>query len=126
MPAGRPLKWSTPEALQIEIDQYFRETSKDEITITGLALALGASSRQTLINYEEKDEFFDTIKKAKLRIENSYEISLRKNGRSGDIFALKNFDWDDKSETKVTGDPFAGLYEILNGRTKSIPSNDSD
>jgi hypothetical protein len=36
------------------------------------------------------------INHAKLRIENSYELSLRKNGRSGDIFALKNFGWSDK------------------------------
>lgn len=74
---------------------------KERYSITGLALALD-TTRQTLVNYENKDEFIDTIKKAKLRVENQYEIALQKQGRSGDIFALKNFDWKDKSETDVT------------------------
>lgn len=98
---GRPLKFKTVEELQSKIDEYFKDTPKEEWTITGLALALD-TYRQTLCNYEEKDEFLDTIKKAKLRVENGYEIDLKKSGRSGTIFALKNFDWKDKSETDLT------------------------
>lgn len=101
MPAGRPLKWTTPEALQKDIDAYFNDTPKDEWTITGLALALD-TSRQTLLDYQEKDEFADTVKKAKMKVENGYEIDLKKHGRSGTIFALKNFDWRDKQETDIT------------------------
>ena len=63
---GRPLKFESVQELQDKIDLYFEETAKDEWTITGLALALD-TYRQTLINYEEKDEFMDTIKKAKLK-----------------------------------------------------------
>lgn len=74
---------------------------KERYSITGLALALD-TTRQTLVNYEAKDEFIDAIKKAKLRVENQYEIALQKSGKSGDIFALKNFDWKDKSETDIT------------------------
>lgn len=98
---GRPLKFKTPEELQGKIDEYFDNTSKDEWTITGLALALN-TSRQTLQNYEARDEFFDSIKKAKLKVENGYEIDLKKHGRTGTIFALKNFDWKDKNETDLT------------------------
>lgn len=83
------------EDMQKSIDLYFDNCPKDEITITGLALHLGFTTRQALINYEDKPEFVDAIKKAKMRVENSYELSLRKNGRSGDIFALKNFNWKD-------------------------------
>ena len=101
MPGGRPLNWKTPEELQKEIDLYFETTPKDEWTITGLALALN-TYRQTLLYYEERDEFYDTVKKAKQRIENGYELDLKKHGRTGTIFALKNFDWKDKSETDVT------------------------
>jgi hypothetical protein len=50
------------------------------------------------MDYQNKDEFSYTIKKAKLRIENAYEKRLIQNGRSGDIFALKNFGWTDKQE----------------------------
>lgn len=112
MPAGRPLKWTTPAQLQADIDKYLDETPKDEWTITGLALALD-TYRQTLLNYEEKDEFVDTVKKAKQRIENSYEIDLKKHGRSGTIFALKNFDWKDKTETDITSDGKALTVNVV-------------
>lgn len=98
---GRPLKFPNLEALQERIAEYFDKTPKDEWTITGLALALD-TYRQTLVNYEHKDEFVDAIKKAKQKVENGYEIDLKKHGRSGTIFALKNFDWKDKSETDIT------------------------
>lgn len=98
---GRPLKFKTVKELQDKIDIYLADTPKEEWTITGLALALD-TYRQTLLNYEERDEYLDTIKKAKQMIENSYELDLKKHGRTGTIFALKNFDWKDKQETDLT------------------------
>lgn len=100
MTAGRPLKFKDKEKLNEDIDRYFTETKREEWTITGLALALD-TSRETLINYQEKEEYFDTIKKAKDMVEHSYEIDLKKSGRTGTIFALKNFDWRDKTESEV-------------------------
>jgi hypothetical protein len=38
------------------------------------------------------------LEMAKMKIEHAYEKSLRKNGRSGDIFALKNFGWTDRMD----------------------------
>lgn len=98
---GRPLKFKDKEALEEAINKYFANTPKDEWTITGLALALD-TYRQTLLNYEERDEFMDTIKKAKQMVENGYELDLKKHGRSGTIFALKNFDWKDRTEQDIT------------------------
>lgn len=100
MTAGRPLIFENKEALDKAIDGYFDNTPKDEWTWTGLALYLN-TSRQTLINYKERPEFFDSIKKGLERVENGYEIDLKKSGRSGTIFALKNFDWKDKNETDM-------------------------
>ena len=97
---GRPLKFQSEEHLQSLIDSYFTSTPKEEWTITGLALALD-TSRETLCNYETKEQFFDTVKKAKDMVEHSYEIDLKKSGRTGTIFALKNFDWKDKSEVEA-------------------------
>jgi hypothetical protein len=51
---------------------------------------------------EERPEFMPPLKKALLRVENGYEIDLKKSGRTGTIFALKNFDWKDKTETEST------------------------
>lgn len=103
MPGGRPLKWKTVDELKPLIENYFANTPFEDWTITGLALALDCS-RVTLLNYcngaEEgtrDEEFLNTIKNAKEKVENSYEIDLKRSGRTGTIFALKNFDWQDKT-----------------------------
>lgn len=97
----RPLKFETPELLEEKINEYFSVTPKEEWTWTGLALHLD-TSRETLREYKERPEFVDSLKKALLKVENSYELDLKKHGRSGTIFALKNFDWKDKSEQDIT------------------------
>lgn len=100
--AGRPLRWTTPEELQKDIDKYFEECEKtgEPLTITGLALALD-TYREVLINYQDRDEFTDTIKKAKQRIENFAEKKLYDKDvpTSGVIFNLKNnYGWVDRQE----------------------------
>lgn len=103
MESGRPLKFKSVEELQQKIDNYFASCDENEepITITGLALALD-TTRETLCDYGEKDEYSDTVKKAKLRVQHAYEKRLVKRGNGGDIFALKNFGWTDKSEVEST------------------------
>lgn len=102
-PVGRPLKFSTPEELQEQIDNYLESTEREEYTVTGLALAIG-TNRQVLMDYENREGYAHIVKRAKCIIENAYELSLRKSGRSGDIFALKNFGWKDKQEIEHGGD----------------------
>ena len=94
---GRPLLFETPEDLKKAINKYFEETEEKEITVTGLALALG-TSRESLNNYSKKEGYQDIVNQARLIVQNSYEKDLRRQGRSGDIFALKNFGWKDKQE----------------------------
>lgn len=120
---GRPLKFNDIEELKSRIDSYFTNVKQEEWTITGLALALD-TSRETLMNYEDKEEYFDTIKKAKEMVHNAYEIDLRRKGRSGDIFALKNFGWTDKTEQDITsgGEPLKSNTIIV----KRMDSNEAD
>ena len=120
---GRPLKFNSLEELKSRIDSYFTDTKQEEWTVTGLALALD-TSRETLMNYEDKEEYFDTIKKAKEMVHNAYEIDLRRKGRSGDIFALKNFGWTDKTEQDITsgGEPLRSNTIIV----KRMDSNEAD
>lgn len=98
---GRPLKFETVEELESKIADYLEQTPKEEWTITGLAIALD-TYRSVLCDYEEKDEYSNTIKRAKQMVEHSYELDLKKHGRTGTIFALKNFDWKDRNETDLT------------------------
>lgn len=101
---GRPLKFKTPEEILEKARAYFDTTlaSNLPITITGLALAL-KTSRETLMNYEKRDEFFDTIKEIKLVCENYAEINLFGKNPTGPIFALKNYGWADKKEIGLSG-----------------------
>lgn len=123
MPAGRPLKFKTVEELIEKIDKYFKDTPIEEWTITGLAISLD-TFRKVLLDYEsgkydEDDrEFSNTIKKAKHLVENSYEIDLKKHGRSGTIFALKNFDWKDKIEQEHSN-PDGNLKTIIINKSGS-------
>lgn len=117
---GRPLKFESVEELQEKIDNYFNTTPKEEWTMTGLCIDCDMDY-QTLINYSEKEQFFEPIKKARLKVHNQYEISLRKNGRSGDIFALKNFGWTDKTEVDTNiGNKDNKPFELSNLSVEEI------
>jgi hypothetical protein len=107
---GRPRIYDSVEDMQEAIDKFFQECKDEEIppTIQGLALALGYNSRQSLLNYEgyNEGEFLDTIKKARLKVENAKVIG----GMTGKlnpaivIFDLKNnHDHKDKTEQEITG-----------------------
>lgn len=119
---GRRAKYTNPDDMQALIHLYFvgckknREAEKngwgepkDSITedlhptVTGLALVLDLT-RQGLINYEVKEEFVDTVKEGKARIEAYIEQRLFLNNPTGCIFNLKNnFNWKDKQETELSG-----------------------
>lgn len=108
---GRPPILESPEQAEAKISEYFEwvkgEYDKDNgewirlpepVTITGLALYLGFSSRQGLYDYEDK-QGFSCIRKARLKVEYAYERSLTEaKNPTGSIFALKNMGWSDKQE----------------------------
>lgn len=99
MPAGRPLIFETPAALEEAIDGYIATELKP--TLSGLAYHLGID-RQTLYNYKDRAEFFDILKKATDFVEFKYEQRLiYENNPTGVIFALKNMGWSDKQEIKT-------------------------
>lgn len=102
---ARPRLIQSPEEAEERADAYFAQCVADEkpVTITGLALALGLSSRQSLIEYESREEFSDTIKSLKAYVEQCYEERLASGAAAGAIFALKNFGWTDKQTIEQTG-----------------------
>ena len=97
---GRPLLYKNTDELQEAIDRYFE--THEKYTISGLAYHLGFESRQSFYDYEKRDNFSYTIKRARLRIEIYYESLLGKaGGAGGPIFALKNLGWSDKQEIET-------------------------
>ncbi len=116
-PVGRPPMYSSPEELQKKIDEYFLKgmtkrvvttlTGSVEVatpTITGLVLYLGFCDRHAFNYMETKPEFSTTIKNARTRIEEQYEMRLHGQVCTGAIFALKNLGWVDRTEHEHTGD----------------------
>lgn len=102
---GRPFFFTDPDEMQRMIDQYFAECDLSDrpYTVPGLAYALGFACRQSLLNYEGRDEFREIVKRAKLRIEMQRNEGLLTSGNvPGSIFDLKeNFGWKDVSERKI-------------------------
>lgn len=121
----RPKKYETEEELQYVINDYFRscmkpvlnarqQPVKDPIsgdyifefirpfTMSGLAEALDMS-RQTLLNYSSDERFFDTIERARRKVERFTEEKLfEKETCNGSKFSLSNnFGWSEKNETKI-------------------------
>ena len=100
---GRPLKFKSVKELEEKIDSYFADEKNKPWTITDLAFWLDCD-RRTLTNYENRDKFFPTIKRAKTKI----EADIEKNALQGiynptfAIFNMKNnFGWQDKQEVKA-------------------------
>jgi hypothetical protein len=98
---GRPPYYSSVQEMQAAIDGYFNMADEKgwPYTIPDLALALGFTSRQSLLNYSCKPEYMDTIKRAKLRIEGQRARQLVQGQGmvAGQIFDLKNnFGWRDQ------------------------------
>ena len=99
---ARPPKYKTVEEFQAIVDEYFEENKDKVLTVTGLVLHLGFSGRTSFYDYERKKEFTYAVRRARTRIEHSYELMLHKDKCTGAIFALKNFGWTDRIETDIT------------------------
>jgi len=98
---GPPAKYDSPEELEILIEDYFNLEGKK--TISGLAYHLGFASRQSLYDYEDKEDFAYIVRRGRLRVEVYYEERLQETACTGAIFALKNMGWKDKTEQEIHG-----------------------
>jgi hypothetical protein len=159
-PVGHPLKYKTAAALDRAINAYFdlcdphtqrrvvdcginekgetiwreREvmTEQQPYTMSGLALAIGLT-RQSLINYKNRDEFFDSITRAKARCEAYWEGRLDSKHDRGAAFNLtNNYDgWRNRQELtgkdgedlgKGWADLVAQAAKVVNGGTDAPAS----
>ena len=94
----------TPEEFEERAERYFDKCKDDEVnvTITGLALALGFSSRQSVHDYRKEEGFADVANRACLMVEHGYELRLDGASVTGPIFALKNMGWSDSQQIEYT------------------------
>jgi len=127
---GRPLKFPTVESLETKINRYFNSISfdepvKDEMgepiydrdgmpivkvsyisppSVLGMCLFLDID-RARLLEYEQKEEFRNAIKRAKAKVEQYLADQLNRTTQvAGIIFNLKNnFGWKDVQTVEQTG-----------------------
>lgn len=136
MAAGAPRKWKSVKAMQGAIDAYFKKCEGEPLivdgsaavdkygvpiiinvkppTVTGLALALGFTGRQALLDYQARPEFADTVTRAKSRCEEYAEARLYdKDGANGAKFSLGcNFGWREATEMKISAEPVKVIIDV--------------
>ena len=75
---GRPRIIESPAEMNRLVEEYVRKCHEEgePLTLTGMILHLGLSSRQSFDRYGDREEFSDSVHRAKLLIENQYERKL--------------------------------------------------
>jgi hypothetical protein len=146
-PMGKPPMYKTVDEIEEKIEKYFKDCKGYPLTdskgkqmfnkfgspvfidvhpptVTGLALALGFTSRQALLNYQAKPEFVDTITRAKARVEQYAEERLfDRDGSNGAQFSLRNNfkGWDADKKNDDSGD---GKITIVNNIPRPEKQNE--
>ena len=135
---GRPPKYKNVEEIEDKIEQYFAICEGEPLldnegkpvvnkygypcwikppkppTVTGLALALGFTTRLSLLNYQDKKEFMNTITRAKSKIEEYAESRLfDRDGSNGAQFSLRNNFKGWNGEQEKSQDEMEKLDEII-------------
>ena len=101
---GKPIYEQEPilnnKGTQVTRTRYYENPS-----ILAMCRHIG-TTRETIREYEMREGYVDTIKKAKARVEEYLENELyRKEQVTGVIFNLKNnFGWKDKQEIETSGE----------------------
>jgi Cdc6-like AAA superfamily ATPase len=109
-PGGRPRIIKSPEEADKIIDEYLTKIEvyndsnlKDRLfkvpTVEGMTLALGLACRQSFFEYIKREEFTDTIKRAKTRIL-SIQKELAMMGFINPTISI--FNWKNNFEYKDT------------------------
>lgn len=150
--AGRPPKYHSSEEIESLIENYFtacegemlRDDNGEPIlnkwgspiiinkhppTVTGLALALGFTSRQALLNYQAKKEFVDTITRAKSRVEQYAEERLfDRDGANGAKFSLTNnfSGWGEKPPSALDEEEQRARIAQMKAQTDKLTGNNQE
>lgn len=143
---GRPPTYKCKEEIEGKIEAYFKDCEGEMLkndagepvlnkwgnpviihqrppTVTGLALALGFTSRMALLNYQAKQEFVDTITRAKTRVEEYTEQRLfDRDGTNGAQFSLRNNfkGWNDRTQSELDEREQKARIEQIKAQTEAI------
>lgn len=151
MSSGQKPRYRTPEELQVKIQEYMELCTPQPLkdaegnlllskegnpiygkarrpTVTGLALHLGFTSRQALLNYQGRPAFVDTVTRAKSWVEEYLEQCLTdpEQKPQGAIFALKQHGWKDSVDVNQTGGAINITFEVGFERARGLESEGNE
>jgi len=90
-------------------------------TITGLAIALGFASRQSIYHLSKEPKFAPAINRLRLYIENVYEEQLTTaRNPAGAIFYLKNVGWQDNTSVTHNGKLSLSLADAIEAGRRAV------
>ena len=95
---ARPLRFKTVDELDFMIDMYIseQETDGNPLSIPGLCLYLGFADKKSFYDYEGRELYSHSIKRARTTIELCVVNAIMKGGGAGPIFMAKNMGYTDK------------------------------
>lgn len=149
---GRPPKYKSKEEIEGLIEDYFKSCEGEILkgpdgkpilnkwgnpviinqrppTVTGLALALGFTNRLSLLNYQGKKEFVNTITRAKARVEQYTEERLfDRDGVNGAKFSLTNnfAGWGEKPPSALDEEEQRARIDQLRAQTDKLTGNNEE
>jgi hypothetical protein len=122
--AGRKRVIDTPEKFDELVDGYLAicraTTPPTPITLTGMILALGLTSKEGFYHYATYEGFEESVSRARLLIEHEYEKRLHGPNYIGALFGLKNFGWHDRPPTELERLQIEKLKKELDNSTDSL------
>jgi len=119
---GRPPVFNDPNDIVNKFTEYIKYCIDSQVmpTVTGTALYLGFSSRQSFYDYEKCKEFSYAMKRIRLYLEHLLENGLYKSiNPTAFIFGLKNFGWTDTKQITHTG-----KVEHILGKSQIVPPDE--
>lgn len=110
---GRPPAFSSVQDLEERMQLYLENlTQWEKPTKAGLSFSLGIT-RETLNQYEKKEDYSDVLKYWYCFFENAWVQQLSRPNATGTIFYLKNtFGYVDKHENDLTSGGKAIQYVV--------------
>ncbi len=124
-------RYDTHKEFDAKVDDYVAtcQLKGEPLTITGLCLHLGFSSRTSLDSYAKNSEFTASVERARLLVENSYELDLRAKGKSpvGSIFALKQMSWSDQQKIEISPEKsfLQDVFAVVEAQQKQKKEEDA-
>lgn len=108
MTAGRPAIYESEEQLQTRIDEFFIWCEEnDKVPLQGeLVYFLGFAGRQSLTDYQKREQFSYIIERAKQRCENEINQAGLKNKLNAQLVKLNlssNYGYNEKTEVEHSG-----------------------